>query len=50
MIFERHELLTNWLVRLGVDDKIAAEDACRIEHVISKESFAALKTHITQQP
>ena len=46
MIFERHELLTNWLVRLGVDDKIAAEDACRIEHVISKESFEAIKRHI----
>ena len=46
MIFERHELLTNWLVRLGVDDKIAAEDACRIEHVICKESFEAIKRHI----
>ncbi|MBD5528712.1 MAG: metal-dependent transcriptional regulator [Lachnospiraceae bacterium] len=46
MIYERHELLSEWLVRLGVDPKIAAEDACRIEHVISKESFEAIKQHI----
>lgn len=44
MIYERHEFLTNWLVSLGVDQEIAAEDACRIEHVISKESFQAIKT------
>ncbi len=43
MIFERHEMLTSWLVRLGVDETIASEDACRIEHVISKESFEAIK-------
>ena len=46
MIYERHELLTAWLVRLGVDQEIASEDACRIEHVISSESFEALKKHI----
>lgn len=46
MILERHELLTDWLERLGVDKEIAAEDACRIEHVISKESFEAIKKHI----
>ena len=46
MIYERHELLTDWLTRLGVDPKIAAEDSCRIEHVISKESFDAIKKHI----
>ena len=45
MIYERHELLTTWLVRLGVDPEIAAEDACRIEHVISIESFDAIKRH-----
>ena len=45
MIYERHELLTTWLVRLGVDPEIAAEDACRIEHVISTESFDAIKRH-----
>jgi Mn-dependent DtxR family transcriptional regulator len=46
MIYERHQLLSAWLIRLGVDEKIAAEDACRIEHVISKESFEAIKRHI----
>lgn len=45
MIFERHEFLTNWLVRLGVDQDIAAGDACRMEHVISRESFEAIKKH-----
>lgn len=45
MIFERHELLTAWLVRLGVDPAIASEDACKIEHVISSESFEAIKRH-----
>lgn len=43
MIFERHELITDILVKLGVDEEIAAEDACRIEHVISKESFKAVR-------
>lgn len=46
MIYERHELFTNWLVNLGVDEKIASEDACKMEHVISKESFEAIKRHI----
>jgi Mn-dependent DtxR family transcriptional regulator len=46
MIYERHELLSSWLVRLGVDEATATEDACRIEHVISKESFQAIKDHI----
>lgn len=46
MIYERHEILSSWLEQLGVDKKIAAEDACRIEHVISPESFEALKKHI----
>ena len=43
MIYERHNFLSSWLISLGVDEKIAVEDACRIEHVISKESFAAIK-------
>ena len=46
MIFERHKLLTAWLTQLGVDEAIAAEDACRMEHIISKESFEAIKNHI----
>ena len=44
-IYERHTLLTKWLIALGVDPKTAAEDACRIEHVISPESFSAIKAH-----
>ena len=46
MIYERHKLLSSWLTALGVDKDIAAEDACRIEHVISKESFEAIKKHV----
>ena len=44
-IYERHTLLSDWLVRLGVDERTAAEDACRIEHVISAQSFDAIKRH-----
>lgn len=44
-IYERHTLLSGWLVRLGVDPKVATEDACRMEHVISAESFEAIKRH-----
>ncbi|MBA4700882.1 MAG: metal-dependent transcriptional regulator [Ruminococcus sp.] len=46
MIYERHELITKWLVQLGVDKETAADDACKLEHVISKESFEAIKKHI----
>lgn len=46
MIYERHELLSGWLMQLGVDKDIALEDACKIEHVISKESFDAIKRHL----
>lgn len=45
-IYERHTLLTEWLTSLGVSPDTAAEDACRIEHVISSESFRALKDHL----
>lgn len=44
-IYERHQLLCSCLTRLGVDPKVAAEDACKIEHVISRESFDAIKKH-----
>lgn len=44
-IYERHRLLSTWLIRLGVNEKTATEDACRIEHVISSESFEAIKRH-----
>ena len=46
MVFERHEVLTKWLVSLGVPEDIASEDACKIEHVISKQSFEAIKKQI----
>ena len=45
MIHERHELLTSWLTRLGVPEEIASEDACKLEHVLSEESFEAIKKH-----
>ena len=47
MIYERHQLLTSWLIRLGVNPKVAEEDPCRIEHDISKESFNAIKKAIS---
>ena len=48
-IYERHTILTNMLINLGVDEKIAAEDACKIEHHISDETFNAIKKHIESQ-
>ena len=42
-IYERHQVLTGYLMGLGVDEEIASNDACRIEHVISDESFAKIK-------
>lgn len=45
-IYERHRVLTEWLVDLGVDEKTAAEDACKIEHDISAVSFQKLKEHL----
>ncbi len=44
-IFERHTLLSNWLIALGVSEATAMEDACKIEHVLSDESFEAIKKH-----
>ena len=44
-VYERHSLITKWLVYLGVDPTIAKEDACKMEHIISDESFAAIKKH-----
>ena len=47
-IYDRHTLLTKLLVRLGVPEKIAAEDACKMEHSISDESFEAIRRHVEQ--
>ena len=44
-VYERHRFLTKWLIQLGVTPEVAAEDACRIEHDISPETFACLKRH-----
>ena len=45
-IYERHTFISNWLMQLGVSKEQALDDACRIEHVISAESFAAIKNHV----
>ncbi|MCM1144847.1 MAG: metal-dependent transcriptional regulator [Blautia sp.] len=47
-MYERHLLLSHWLIDLGVDEKIAVEDACKMEHIISKESFDAIKKHVRE--
>ena len=47
-VYERHTLFTRWLTSLGVNEEVAAEDACRIEHVISEETFQAVKRHVEQ--
>lgn len=49
MIYERHNILTSMLVALGVTPHVASEDACRMEHVISAESFAAIKEHFNSK-
>ena len=47
-IYERHTVLSELLIRLGVDEKTATDDACRVEHVISDESFQAIKQYYYQ--
>ena len=49
MIYERHQFLSAWLISLGVDPDTATSDACRIEHVISQESFEAIKKHLAPE-
>ena len=46
-IYERHTVLTAMLVRMGVSEATAAEDACRMEHAISDETFEAMKRHVS---
>lgn len=48
-MYERHTTLSEWLISLGVDEKTAVDDACRIEHIISAESFEAIKKLIKEQ-
>ena len=47
-VYERHTILTSLLTRLGVSPEIAAEDACKMEHVLSDETFEAIKRHMIQ--
>lgn len=42
-MYERHTIITKWLVSIGVSENIAADDACKVEHVISEETFEAIK-------
>ncbi len=49
MIYDRHTVLTRWLVWLGVDEKTAAEDACLMEHTMSQETFHLMKDHILKE-
>lgn len=48
-IYERHTILTDILVSLGVDEETAAQDACKMEHVISETTFKAMKKHAANQ-
>lgn len=45
-VLEKHTILTNWLISIGVNEETADKDACRMEHDMSEETFAALKVHI----
>ena len=45
-IYERHQFLSSWFIELGVDPKTAVEDACRMEHIISSQTFDAIKKHV----
>ena len=47
-VYERHQVLSDWLISLGVDPKIASEDACEMEHQISDESFQSMKSFIKE--
>ena len=47
-VYERHDLLRRLLMRLGVSEEIASSDACRIEHVLSEESFACIRRHVEE--
>lgn len=45
-MYERHTFISDWLISLGVNPAVAVDDACRMEHVISEESFEAIKKHV----
>lgn len=45
-VYERHRFISSWLISLGVPEDIATEDACKMEHIVSNESYAAIKDYI----
>ena len=45
-VYERHVVISDWLISLGVDEKTAVQDACKMEHALSEKSFSAIKSHI----
>ena len=47
-VYERHEFLSSWFISLGVPEEIALEDACKMEHVLSNESFDAIKIFVNK--
>ena len=47
-MYERHVVISGWLISLGVDKKTAIEDACKMEHAMSEKSFVAIKQHIAK--
>lgn len=49
-VYERHRFISSWLISLGVPEDIATEDACKMEHIISNESYAAIKDYIKANP
>ncbi|MDE6221079.1 MAG: metal-dependent transcriptional regulator [Lachnospiraceae bacterium] len=48
LIYERHQFISEWFMKLGVPENIAIEDACKIEHILSKESYDAMKNFVKQ--
>ncbi len=48
-VYERHKFFRKWLISLGVDKETANDDACRIEHVITKESFEAIRNSVEKR-
>ena len=48
MMYERHTLISEWLIYMGVDKRTAVNDACKIEHALSQQSFAAIRKHIEE--
>ncbi|MDE6917147.1 MAG: metal-dependent transcriptional regulator [Lachnospiraceae bacterium] len=48
LIYERHQFLSEWLMKLGVPEHTALEDACRIEHILSRESYDAIKAFVNR--